>query len=580
MKRRRSIKRINSRILTWVLVGTFLIIITVSIFTYFSYQKAASDLVVERDRQLIYLSAAHLKEEISKYTEILKSVARTTEISSGEPKAQADRLEKSRLQLSVFDGGVVLLNNFGRVTASIPERPEIKGQDWSDRDYFRQLLIFSSEFFSNIVPDGPEGTDVVVISVPIFGGRGEFIGALAGMFHLDDSSTSAFYASIVRLRLSQNGSTYILDGNERLLYNSSTTGALAETEGIDLNWLSVESETGAMRTKDAEANDVVVAYARIPGTTWTLVTENDWRMLTSTTRPYTNILLALLGLGMLLPAGLVAIILRRRDREIRTLERTQQEHNLIDDLQKLLLPGQTPLLPGWSLHVAFKQYNLPENDFYDFMFLPDGRLMIALGTIKMAGVPAVVTQASVRANLRNAAFCGFTPAETLKRMNAVIFPDLKEGDMVECLYGILNPVTHSLSYAAAGMEFLAILTDTKTSLVRLKGQALGESLISDYVTNETRIENGGGLLLCTNGLFRSKDAGNKPMDPQHILDLSSRKDISMQSRAENILYEYRDFIKDTLHGANDITLITIQHMPEKKIDHPPDKARVLRNIVS
>ena len=101
----------------------------------------------------------------------------------------------------------MLLDNFGRVQAAEPERPEILGADWSDRAFFRELLATPSAFFSDATQDGPDGSRVVVISVPV--------------------------RSPIR-------------------------------EG---------------RTRDAEGHDIVAAYAPVPGTRWTLVSEDDWAAL-------------------------------------------------------------------------------------------------------------------------------------------------------------------------------------------------------------------------------------------------------------------------------------------------------------
>lgn len=572
------IRKSGSRILTWVLAATLLSIITVSIFTYLSYQRAASDLVIERDRQLIYLSAVHLKEEMTRYTEILESVARTAEMTSGELNLQASRLEKSSLRLAVFDGGVILMNNFGRVIASVPERSDILYQDWSDRAYFRQLLISSTDYYSNIVQDGPGGSEVVVISVPVFGGNGEFIGALAGMFRLDATDTSSFYASIVRLRIGQNGSTYILDKNNRLVYSATQAEINSVPEEIAPAWLDIQGENNAIRTKDGYGKDVVLAHASIPGTTWTLVTEDDWQTLTSATRPYANILLSMLGLGMLLPATLVAFILRRRDREIRSIERIKQEHNLIDEMLEVLVPEHAPMLPEWEIALSTQAYDRPENDFHDFMFLPDGRLMIAIGTINLSGVNALVTHTSIRANLRNAALCGFTPAEALSRSNAVVFADMKEDQSADCLFAILDPAAHRLSYAAAGLQFMAHIKDKGDPLLELNSPALGASLECEYTNATLDFKPGERLVLFTNGIFRSPNAAGKALEHERIISQLKRKEIPLQPIMENLLYHYRDFVKDTLHQAKDITLIAVERQLPQTQNVPSQRARVLKNL--
>ena len=108
----------------------------------------------------------------------------------------------------MFDGGVVLLDEHGVVVASQPERPADMGADWADRPWFRAIVNGSGPAFSDVTSDGPEGTRVVVVGVPVTGENGEFRGVLAGMFRLGATSVSAFYGDIVKLRLDESGRSF------------------------------------------------------------------------------------------------------------------------------------------------------------------------------------------------------------------------------------------------------------------------------------------------------------------------------------------------------------------------------------
>jgi len=114
-------------------------------------------------------------------------------------------LKRASNRLVAFDAGVVILNHLGTVTAAEPERPELLGQHWSNRSYFRQILRSASIGLSDIVPDGVRAADVIALAVPIQSDRGEFRGTMAGMFRLGATSASTFYAGIVKLRLVSQG---------------------------------------------------------------------------------------------------------------------------------------------------------------------------------------------------------------------------------------------------------------------------------------------------------------------------------------------------------------------------------------
>jgi signal transduction histidine kinase/FixJ family two-component response regulator/HAMP domain-containing protein len=276
-------------------------------------------LVVEGNQELARLSASQLATDLKSYTDLLESTARIEDISHYSPTVQQNALQQFSNRLVVFDGGVVILNPFGTVVAAVPERPEILGQDWSNRSYFSHMLRAPGAFFSDVVTDGPQGAEVVVAAMPMIGSQGEFQGTIAGMFRLGETSVSAFYGDIVKLRSGESGSTYLVDGQGRVIYHSNI-----DYVGQDFSTQTgvqqmLQGKIGAMRTRDLEGRDIVASFAPVPGTSWGLATEETWSALISQSRSYGRFLLLLLALGVVVPVVVVSIGVRRITQPIQEL---------------------------------------------------------------------------------------------------------------------------------------------------------------------------------------------------------------------------------------------------------------------
>lgn len=304
-------RSLRTKIIAWSFVPTAIILVAVAMVTYFAYRQVTEELVFERDRDLTRLSARQLATELAEYSDILVTTARAEDIYQYNPTVQQAALKRAGNRLVVFDGGVLVLNAFGTVVAAEPERPEILGQDWSDRAYFRQMVRSPGLIFSNIVPDGPQGTDVIVVAVPITGSQGEFSGTMVGMFRLGATSVSAFYGTIVKLRIGESGDTYLVDGNGRVIYHSDDAYIGQNFSAQEVVQRVLTKEGGAIRTRDFDGRDIVAGFAPVPGMPWGLVTEESWATLTRGSRAYGQFLLLLLALGVLVPAVVVAIGIRR-----------------------------------------------------------------------------------------------------------------------------------------------------------------------------------------------------------------------------------------------------------------------------
>lgn len=216
---------LRAKIITWSFVPTAIILTAVALFTFISYQQVTEDLVLHRDQDVARLSAGQLATELAEYPNILSGLARTADIYGGDPAIQRDALLNARNSLTVFDGGVVILDTFGTAVAVEPEQPEILGQDWSNRPCYSTALRSqtrgsSEPIFSDILANKAQGAEVVSIAVPITGEHGEFQGVIVGMFRLGATAVSSFYGDIVRLRIGEAGSAYLVDGNGRVIYHS------------------------------------------------------------------------------------------------------------------------------------------------------------------------------------------------------------------------------------------------------------------------------------------------------------------------------------------------------------------------
>lgn len=312
------------KLIAWFFVPTAIILVAVALVNFNSFQNVTEDLVIERDRDLTQLWAGQLATNFDKFPKVLGDVSHLLGISRQSAAEVQASLTAASPELRIFDGGVVVLDTFGIVTAAHPLRPEIVGQDWSDRDHFRQMLRFPGPVFSDVLSGGSPETEVIEVAVPIAGDQGQFLGSIVGVFDLRAESISNFYSGILRLRIG-NGGSFIVDGNGTVIYHDDPeqVGADFGTQ-LPVNQVRL-GEIGAIRNRNQNGTDQLSAFAPIPGTPWGLVTEESWSSLTSGSRNTQRFLLLLLGLGVAVPAVVVAIGLKRVMRPVEELKRAAKE---------------------------------------------------------------------------------------------------------------------------------------------------------------------------------------------------------------------------------------------------------------
>ncbi len=544
--------------LPWLTLLTLGIMAAAAVVAYISYQQASVALVIERDRQVAFLSAARLSTELSKFSDELWTLARKKDIYEGYLVNQRTALGEARRRLVVFDGGVVLLDNFGKVRGAEPEIFGIYGSDWSGSNFFRQQVTSTSAFFSDIINSPTDGSVSVVVSVPVRSDNGEFVGVLAGIFRLGESQTSAFYASIVRLRLGHSGNTYVLDGTGRILYDSSYQEIGQAFNIPGLSGAALRGRSGAMRTRDAAGHDILAAYAPVPGTTWTLVIEEDWAALTSTTQPYARILLLLMALGIILPVVSVVLAIRRRAVATLAGREGEEEIRAAGSFRRLLLPEQTPMLAGWNLAACHQPAGATGGDFYDFLILPDGCLMLTLGEVTFGGSAAVHAMATIRAALRGFALHSIAPADALTCGNKVIYPELQPSVSFACLYAILDPASGRLEFANAGYSAPYSCRGGDVTELSAAGLPLGSRFEIEYEQSETIIQPGERVIFYSDGLAKVRNAQGEVFGLARLKSILRDHRGNAQQVTQAVLSEVREFTGGKLAYEDDVTLIVLQ----------------------
>ncbi len=303
--------RLRTKIMAASFIPTAIILCAVAILTFYAYQRVAEELVIGRNRELIRLSASQLRSDLSNYTDLLAGLARTSDIYLGNPLTQTAALQRAGNRLVVLDAGVVILDEEGRVTATEPRRPELFSQDWSSRSYFGQLARGQAQAFSDSLSDGPQGEEVVAVAVPIRNDIEEFRGVMVGLFRVRATTFSAFYGGIVKLRIADSGRVYLLDSTGQAIYHSDSDQIGRHIPTQFMQPYTLKGQANALRTQDADGRDVLASFAPVPGTPWVLVSEEDWATLLAPSRGYGQFLLLLLALGVVIPALLVMVGIKR-----------------------------------------------------------------------------------------------------------------------------------------------------------------------------------------------------------------------------------------------------------------------------
>ena len=209
-------------------------------------------------------------------------------------------------------------------------------------------------------------------------------------------------------------------------------------------------------------------------------------------------LLAFAGLGIL--GGLMFARFRAAEEDRRRAALERQQLELARDLQERLLPP--PL--GESDRYRVTARNIPAQyvagDFYDYVPLGDGRLLLVLADVAGKGVGAGLIMATVKAIVPLLAAEQPNPAPLLGRINDRFTGHLARREFVAIALALFDANAGTVTIANAGLPDPLLLSSLKPIVVSGPRYPIGIRKNMSYESVTVKLTRGERLLLFSDGL--------------------------------------------------------------------------------
>jgi sigma-B regulation protein RsbU (phosphoserine phosphatase) len=201
-------------------------------------------------------------------------------------------------------------------------------------------------------------------------------------------------------------------------------------------------------------------------------------------------------------------------------------------------------------------------DFYDVIELPGGRLGLLIADVSDKGMPAALFMALTRTLIRAVISNAPSPAEVLRRVNALIIPDNRESMFVTAVYGVLSIENGEFTYANAGHNPPVWMSGTGKKLVLLHrtGPALG--IIDDLPMDQRTIVLGleDVLLLYTDGLTEAFSPENEIFGEERLQQALKLAETSSARLVLDALEASVNKFMDPLPASDDLTMLALKRV--------------------
>jgi len=230
-----------------------------------------------------------------------------------------------------------------------------------------------------------------------------------------------------------------------------------------------------------------------------------------------------------------------------------REANEARKIQQALLPRSSPYIPGFVISGLSTPAGAVGGDWYDFIAFADGRWGLVLADVSGKGTAAALLMSATRGMLRSLAEAACSPSEVLTKLNQLLVNDFPSGRFVTMLYGVLDPVARTLTFASAGhLRPLLIENSHARFLDTERGMPLGIGA-GDYSEAQVQLPPDSRLLFYSDGITEATN----PEEDEYGADRLEKHFRQSEASAESILEDVRTFANGAgLH--DDATVILVK----------------------
>ena len=184
-------------------------------------------------------------------------------------------------------------------------------------------------------------------------------------------------------------------------------------------------------------------------------------------------------------------------------EALRRELTVAHRVQQGFLPAAPPKLEAYEFFDFYEPAKELGGDYFDYIPLPDGRMVITLADVSGKGVAAALLMAKLSSEMRYCLVREPTPVAAVTRLNDIFCESRWQDRFVTMVLGVLDPIQHEVTIVNAG--HMPPLLRRRSGSVELAGESvsglpLGVDSGVEYGAAVVSLAPGDSLTMYTDGI--------------------------------------------------------------------------------
>jgi phosphoserine phosphatase RsbU/P len=224
-----------------------------------------------------------------------------------------------------------------------------------------------------------------------------------------------------------------------------------------------------------------------------------------------------------------------------------RELSVAHQVQRGFLPRVAPEIGGYDFFQFYEPAHELGGDYYDYVFLPGGRLGVVLADVSGKGIAASLLMARLSAETRFFLASEPTPGAAMGRLNRVFCDSSWDDRFVTMVVCVLDPARQEMTVVNAG--HMAPLLRTASGTVEPVAEnetrlPLGVDESTEYPQHTRRLAPGDCFALFTDGITEAMNRKGHLYGQQRLLSCLGRAAAAVADLGPAILGDVKSFVGD------------------------------------
>jgi len=240
--------------------------------------------------------------------------------------------------------------------------------------------------------------------------------------------------------------------------------------------------------------------------------------------------------------GVLSEHIQRHGSEQRKRRAAEYELEDAARIQRRLLPGLLPQLPGIELAAELRPARLVGGDYYDAVLLGPGRLALCVGDVAGKGMPAALLMANLQAAVKLNGPSSSGPADLCSTLNRLVCENSTAERFITFFYAVLNSTDRTFTYCNAGHNAPLLLNAAgEVSTLRAEDAVLGHFPNWRYNNRTLQLRSGDRLVMFSDGVTEAEDSAVQQFGEEGVAEvLRCNRDASADELRARILSAVSD----------------------------------------